>query len=318
LNISGFDIANLEIAHRFKKALPKLKGFDVVQLINEDALAIHPKLQIPLLKSLFEQNSASFLLSCGDDFININHYLNQKERYSVLTPYLNDKSLAKKYHYSLKYVSPAYKNLHEFIYKNIKGVIASDIDYHIPLKHHKAYLGLIANPINTKKIAFNPITVDGKIQIFHGVNTISAIRKGSTIIEDALKMIQQKYESKVTIKTTHSLPYEDYIKVYNKAHIVLDQVYSYDQGYNALEAMAKGKVVFTGAEKEWLNHYKIKEDTIAINALPNAEKIAKKLEWLILHPEKIKDISRNARAFIEKQHDYLTIAQKYIDVWSRN
>jgi hypothetical protein len=30
-----------------------------------------------------------------------------------------------------------------------------------------------------------------------------------------------------------------YINSYNKAHILLDQVYAYDQGYNALEAMAK-------------------------------------------------------------------------------
>ena len=38
------------------------------------------------------------------------------------------------------------------------------------------------------------------------------------------------------------------IKNYEQAHIILDQVYAFDQGYNALEAMAKGKVVFTGAE----------------------------------------------------------------------
>ena len=113
--ISGFDIAHIEIAHRFKKALPKLKGYDVVQLINEDALSIHPKLQIPLLEKLFKQNSAAFLLSCGDDYINISHYLNEKERYSILTPYLNNKSLTKKYHYSLKYVSPPYKKMHEFL-----------------------------------------------------------------------------------------------------------------------------------------------------------------------------------------------------------
>jgi hypothetical protein len=39
------------------------------------------------------------------------------------------------------------------------------------------------------------------------------------------------------------VPYATYIELYNKSHIVLDQVFSYDQGYNALEAMAKGKVV---------------------------------------------------------------------------
>jgi len=36
-------------------------------------------------------------------------------------------------------------------------------------------------------------------------------------------------------------------------------VYAYDQGFNALEAMAKGKVVFTGAEKEWLELYNLEE-----------------------------------------------------------
>lgn len=318
LKISGFDIAHLEIALRFNKALPKLKAYDVIQLINEDALGIHPKLQIPLLEKLFKQNSSVFLLSCGDDYINISHYLNQKERYSILTPYFTDESLAKKYQYSLKYTGPPYKKLHDFIYKNIKGVIASDIDYHIPLKNHDAYLGLIANPINTNDITFNPLETGGKIQIFHGVNTISSVRKGSKIIEEALKIIQQKHDAKVNIKTTRSLPYADYIKVYNNAHIVLDQVYSYDQGYNALEAMAKGKVVFTGAEQEWLNHYDLKEDSVAINALPNAESIAEKLEWLILNPDKIEDISKNARAFIEKEHDYIKIAQKYVGLWEQD
>ena len=317
LKISGFDIAHFEIALRFKKVLNQLKGYDVVQLINEDALGIHPKLQIPLLEKLFKQNSSVFLLSCGDDYINISHYLNKTERYSVLTPYLNNKSLAKKYHYSLKYVSPPYKKLHDFIYKNIKGVIASDIDYHIPLINHDAYLGLIANPINTKNIDFNPLKIDNKIQIFHGVNTISSVRKGSQIFDDALTLIQQRYGSKVDIKTTHSLPYQDYIKTYNNAHIVLDQVYSYDQGYNALEAMAKGKVVFTGAEQEWLNYYHLNEDTVAINALPNIDDIVKKLEILILNPEKIQDISKNARAFIEKEHDYIKVAHKYISLWEK-
>jgi glycosyltransferase involved in cell wall biosynthesis len=318
LKISGFDIAHFEIARRFKKTLPKLKSFDVVQLINEDALGIHPKLQIPLLENLFKHNSSVFLLSCGDDYMNMSHHLNNTEAYSVLIPYLNNKSLAKKYHYSLKYVSPPYKNLHDFIYKNIKGVIASDIDYHIPLKNHDAYLGLIANPINTNNIAFNPLKIDGKIQIFHGVNTISSVRKGSQIFDDALRLIKQKYDSKVAITTTHSLPYQDYIKVYKNAHIVLDQVYSYDQGYNALEAMAKGKVVFTGAEEEWLNHYHLNEDMVAINALPNIDEIVEKLEMLILHPEKIEDISKNARAFIEKEHDYIKVAQKYIALWRKH
>ena len=67
-------------------------------------------------------------------------------------------------------------------------------------------------------------------------------------------------------------------------------MYAYDQGYNALEAMALGKVVFTGAEKEWVEFYNIKEDSVAINALPDISKIVKKLSWLIENPLQLKSI----------------------------
>ncbi len=312
------DIADLEIAHRFRKVLPQLKGYDIVQLINEDALNIHPTKQIKLLEKLINQNKALFLLCCGDDYLTINHYLNSTDSYSILTPYLNNKNLKKDFQYSLKYVTKPYKKLHEFIYKISKGVIASDMDYHLPLLGHSNYLGLIPNPINTKKIAYTPLKIQDKIIIFHGVNVHNYVKKGNVFFDDALEIIRKKFPDKVEILRTEDLPYDDYIKIYNSAHILMDQVYSYDQGYNALEAMAKGKVVFTGAEKEWLDYYKLEEDTVAINALPDAEKIAEKLEWLILNPDKIIDISRNARAFIEREHNYVKIAERYLDIWIKN
>ena len=79
--------------------------------------------------------------------------------------------------------------------------------------------------------------------------------------------------------------------------------------------MAKGKVVFTGAETDFFNQYQLQEDEICINALPDENKIAAKLSYLIEHPEKIKEISENARNFIEKEHDYKVIAGKYLGCW---
>ena len=103
--------------------------------------------------------------------------------------------------------------------------------------------------------------------------------------------------------------------IIDNAHILLDQVYAYDQGFNALEAMAKGKVVFTGAEKEWLDYHGLVEDTVAINALPDVAAIVEKLSWLIENPDKIVEISKNARTFIEQRHDYVKAAQDYLDKW---
>ncbi|MGB6269434.1 MAG: glycosyltransferase family 1 protein, partial [Olleya sp.] len=281
----NIDFIKIENGYRFKKILPSLKDYDVVQLVNEDALNLYPKQQIKLLKQLKVQNKSLFLLCCGDDYLTTKYFLEQQPRYSVLTPYLKDKSLKNKFNYALKYVTKPYKALHNFILKNSQGTIATDLDYHIPMQKKSHYLGLIPNPINVDLIQSVPLKIDDKIIIFHGVNNLSKIKKGNAYFDKALDIILAKYADKVIIKTTENLPYNTYIKTYNSTHILLDQIYAYDQGYNALEAMAKGKVVFTGAEQEWLDYYNLKEDTVAINALPNVDYLVEKLEWLINNPE---------------------------------
>lgn len=94
-------------------------------------------------------------------------------------------------------------------------------------------------------------------------------------------------------------------------------MYGYDQGYNALEAMAKGKVVFTGAEKEFYEYYNLHEK-VAINALPSVDEIVEELSKLIENPKEIEALGLRARAFVEKHHQHLMIAEKYLLVWNSN
>lgn len=312
-----YDLTFIERGIRFHRALKKLKGFDVVQLINEAPVKTLPGYEKYLLKKLLAHNKKAFLLCCSIDHLTLNYMLGGKFRYSLIDPYLRDRSLAPQYKYVLDYAGPGYKKLHGFIYSKANGVIASDIDYYIPLQENKKFLGLIPNPVNLEKLDYieNPIT--DKIIIFLGINRWTYTSKGIPFFEEALGIIKDKYADRVKILVTENIPYNDYIKIYNKAHIVLDQVYAYDQGYNALEAMAKGKVVFTGAEKEFMDYYSLTEN-VAINALPDAGAIAAELSFLIENPEEIKAIGKRARAFIEKEHSHIKIAQKYIDTWQDN
>ena len=308
----------LEMYYKANKIIPDLKGYDVVQLINENAFRTLPSLEILLIKTLMKNNEKLFLLSCGVDQKSVEHSLNSKFKYSILTPYFENPSLKKSFKHILKYNTREYVKLHEFILANANGVISSDIDYHIPYIKEKKYLGLIPNPINLDKIKYKKIKSIDKIKILHGVNSKNYIKKGNVFFDKALKAIENKYDNKVEIITTTDLDYNEYIKSVENCHILLDQVYAYDQGYNALEAMAIGKVVFTGAEKEWLELYNIKENSVAINALPDHTKIIESLEWLINDPSKIMEISANAREFIEKNHNYISIAEHYEKVWSKN
>jgi glycosyltransferase involved in cell wall biosynthesis len=308
------DLQLLEKGIRFYFLLPKLKNFDLVQLINSDAIETYPIASRYLLKKLFNQNKKISLLICGEDTPIIDYLLKKEMKYSILSPLLADEKLKKSFNYSLKYIQPNYRKTFDFIAEKSTSIITSDLDYEIPMKAMGYQSKFIPNPINMDKIIFEPLKIKDKIIIFLGINDSSAVKKGSGFFEKALAIIKQKYPDQVEIIITRSIPYRQYIEAYNKAHILLDQVYGYDQGYNALEAMAKGKVVFTGAEVEFYSHYNLKEK-VAINALPDVEFLVNELNFLIENPEEIIAIGKRARAFVEKEHDYIKIAEKYLDFW---
>src|SRR5690606_2218138 len=108
----------------------KLQGFDVVQLINEFSLKTNPNLEIKFIKQLLKNNRKLYLLSCGIDYQCMRYMIDGKFSYSIMSPYLKDPSLKHLYKFQLQYLNDAFKKLHDFIYENAQGVIATDMDYH--------------------------------------------------------------------------------------------------------------------------------------------------------------------------------------------
>jgi glycosyltransferase involved in cell wall biosynthesis len=316
--IFKIDLHSVSVKRQIYNLKTLLTNYDIVQFINESSFLCQPKTEQNIFDFIKTLNKSTFLLSCGTDYISVNYANNKKFRYSILTPLFENKVKEKNFQPALKYLKPSFKKLHQHIYNHIDGVISSDLDYHIPLQGHKKYLGMIPNPININKIQYIQPNIDEKIKIFHGINTSNYYKKGNDFFEKVLEILSIKYPNKIEIVTTKSVPYNEYIKLYDECHILLDMVYAYDQGYNALEAMAKGKVVFTGAEQEWLDYYQLEPDTVAINALPEINHLVEKLSWLIENPNKIVEISKNARAFIEREHHYVKIAENYLAVWNRH
>lgn len=314
LRIFKKDPAQWEMGYRFHKILPKLKNYDVVQLINSHSIGTFPAYEIKLLKKLFEQNGKVFLMACGDDYPVVKHLVDGKMRYHMLTPYFEENSKMNA-DFSLKYLTNPYKNLFDFVYKTAAAVIPSDMDYKIPWTGWDKTVELIPNPIITTEEHI-PVNIKSrKIRILFGINTMNYFKKGYRFFDDALNFIEKKYPHLVEIKRTKNLPFNLYVSELKQCDILMDNIYAFDQGYNALEAMAKGKVVFTGAEKEFLEHYNLQEDEVCINALPDVDAIVEKLSWLIENPLEIERIGKNARAFIEREHDYVKIAHRYLETW---
>lgn len=316
LVLTGFDISSYLTYRQFWKNRNHFKSFDVVQLINENSFFCDYTHEKKILEYLFKHNKKVFLLSAGDDYMYVDYNFQHPENPSIVQPYLAGKIADKDFSNVLKFRTKPFEKLHHYIYENIQGVIATDLDYHIPSQNHPKYLGLIPSPINLDKFPKKELVINERIVIFHGINRESYFKKGNDFFEKALEIIKKKYDTKIDVFVTENVPYNDYINRYNQAHILLDQLYGHDQGSNGLEAMAKGKAVFTNASDVFEKHYNLTEK-VAINGLPDVDYLVSELSFLIENPTEIIAIGNHARIFIEKEHDYVKIARKYLDTWEK-
>lgn len=313
--ILKLDISSIELIYTFYRNRKYLKGYDVVQLINEFPIKSTPFVEKILLRYIFKHNKKVMLSACGDDMTYLTYLINSDLSHHVLTPYLNNKKLKPYFKSSLNYLKPSSKKLSAFVKTHIRYIIPADFDYQMAYENLPKVKPLIPFPVNLEKNKFKRFEIKGKIKIFHGINRSNYYKKGNDIFVQALEQVQEKYSSKIEIIQVESIPYKKYIKLYDESHILLDQTYAYDQGYNALEAMAQGKVVFSGFSDGFKSYYRITKN-IGIHATPDVEKLVKNLSWLIENPKKIIEISKNARAYIETYHDYEKVAQTYLDTWN--
>ena len=316
LALTGFDISSYLTYLQFWKNKEHFKDFDVVQLINENSFFCDYHYEKKILKYIFKHNKKVFLLSAGDDYVYVTYNFAHPENLSYIRPYLDGKIADKDFINILKFRTKPFEKLHYYIYKNIQGVIASDLDYHLPLQNHPKYLGVIPSPMNLDKFPKSELEITDKIVIFHGINRASYFKKGNDFFDKALEIIKDKYGEKVEILRTENVPYNEFINLYNQAHIFLDQLYGHDKGTNGLEGMAKGKVAFTNASEVFEKHHNLTQK-VAINSLPDVDYLVKELSFLIENPDEIKAIGKRARAFIEEEHDYVKAAGRYIEAWSK-
>ena len=151
LVLTGFDISVYLTYRQFWKNRNHFKDFDVVQLINENSFFCDYTYEKKILEYIFKHNKKVFLLSAGDDYVYANYNFAHPENPSIIQPYLAGKIADKDFSNVLKFGTKPFEKLHQFIYENIQGVIATDLDYHIPLQNHSKYLGLIPSPVNLDK-----------------------------------------------------------------------------------------------------------------------------------------------------------------------
>ena len=134
-------------------------------------------------------------------------------------------------------------------------------------------------------------------------------------MEQALLRLHQNYPDDVIVTRVESVSYDEYQKLMSKAHVVLDQLYSHSPAMNALLAMAQGKVLVGGGEPEMYDLMGEYTNRPIVNVFPTEDDVYKKLEDLVLNKQRIPQLSKDGRIFVESNHDYVSVAQQYLRFW---
>ncbi|WP_165040201.1 glycosyltransferase [Dysgonomonas sp. ZJ709] len=314
---SGFIDTLLCLVSVFNK-FSKFKGYDVVQIINPCFVTLNVRINQYLYKQLKKNNKRVFLGAFGDDSYWVRACL-AKNVFKYSEFFVDGKSTNLQYNQKLEslWINSNREIANNEMAVSSDGIVACLYEYYKSYEpYYSEKLAYIPLPINTSKIEFQPIDrIPDRINFFIGINKDRSEYKGTDVMDRALIRLARKYPDQVVISRVESVGYDEYQKLMMQAHVVLDQLYSYSPAMNALLAMAQGKVVVGGGEPEMYELLDEDENRPIINVYPTEDDVFNKLEYVVLNKHKIPDLSQHGRLFVDKHHDFISVARQYLNFW---
>lgn len=308
------------------KALPKLRGYDIVQLSSIGFLELRRERLRYVFDYLKHNNGHIFLTALNGDYSYVQMCREGKMlRYSeflvgdkpspfVLSP---EAELWKIQNWEL----PVMKWFFDYVTPRLNGVIACLYEYYKAFEGYVpadrlAYGGI---PIDTRQVEPHFIEeTPQKVKFFLGRQRNRMVLKGTDLMLDALRRTCDRYPGLCEMQVVENRPYQEYIELLSKAHVNLDQLYSYTPATNALLGMARGVVAVSGAEPEYYDFIGEHECKPIINVSPLEEgDIDRKLAWIVEHRELLPALSRQSRKFVVKHNDSHIVARRYLDFWQK-
>lgn len=296
-----------------------IKGYDVVQLVNSVPLSGFGSVaNLIMIKYVYRKNKHIFLSVLGDDFYTVK-WLGKN---NIKSSFFKDNTIKNIFkpspQFSYKYCL-FYKYLNDYIIKISKSIMPGSFSYFKSYEWSNKNSNIFPFPIDSTKIG-NPIVLNKEktIIIFHGWQKGKDKKKGNDVFDRVIKKVVEKYREKVEYRVVQSVPFDEYIRLYNDSHIFIDQLFGFDKGMNGLYGMAAGKVVFSGFDTKALNLYSnYNGKLIGIESYNDEEYLFNKFCELIDNPKLIEEISKNAIEFVKQNHLTDFIADLYINEWKK-
>lgn len=297
--------------------LPRLRGFDVVQLINPVFLDVKPRWNRWLFDYLRRHNKALSLGCFGDDYYVVSRM--QDDKYLRYTDFYAqgrtiDHTLNRQRIHN--WCSSPKKQLSQYIAARTDCLMACLYEYYkvydTPEFHDKLHYMPLPIEIGEER---SP-SASSPVRVLLAIQKQRTQAKGTDQIARLLQRLAQEHPAEIDLHTIESVPFEQYCQEIEWADVIVDQLYSYTPAMSALEAMRRGKVVISGGEPYELEGCCYQAPCINLRPFEDEENY-RVLEETLLDAKIIAQLSIDSQAYVRQCHAAERVAEKCVGIWSR-
>ncbi len=297
-----------------------IKKYDIIQFIHPGVLrtAGYPERYIiNILREMKKRGKLLFVLACGCDALYSNFC-----KYNKKYPCPDCEKTDSRRHSCVTKYDKIYKKYDITFMRNIDKIVTCAYDYDLIYRKYKTLFidklssSMIPLPVNTDKVSVLSYGYKKeKIVIYHPLNRIGF--KGTEKIKQAFLILEKKYGNQAEFIIKGQMPIKEYEEFLNQIDILVEQFNFMSYGMSAIYAMAKGKMVVTGCLNE------MKEDKF-IGFMKEApiydlgytvNEMVDRISYIIEHKYLIDDYKKKSRQYVEKYHNYIKVAKKYVDIY---
>ena len=298
-----------------------LGGYDIVAVHDPVFTSLRPERLRPLLRILKENNRSLFYTAMSTDmaFLDMLAAPDSPLRYSEWfvdgkpsRMYLDNPKEWVEWH------AEPLRSYEENFFDIIDGAVSVLYEYQLGMERRlgterAAYGGI---PVDLE--LFEPVELPDnikKVKFFLGRDRNRKLMKGSDLLEIAAKEVVRRHPDRAELVIVENRPFDEFIGLLKDSHVVLDQIYSYTPATTALMAMAYGLNVVSGAEPEYYDFIGEFKNRPIVNAPIELEPLTNTLEYIALHPERIRERGLRSREFVGKHNRCETVAGWFLDFW---
>lgn len=314
-------MGSFKYLYRLFELLPRLKDYDVVQLINTNFLSLRPQKIKYFYDRLREQNKSIYLTLAGNDYYFCKACHDAKIfRYSEFK--IGDEfteAHKERPGHLYGWISRPNRLWAEYLLENITGAMAVLPEYEMPVKDILGERLTFTNlPIDLEEIPKETVRFkDDKVNILIGKRSGYEDMKGIRQLEKIAKAIEQENPGKVRLEIVKDLPFKEFLRKLSEADIVLDQLYAYSPAMTALYSMALGKVTGTGAQPEYYKSIGNPDIKPIFSLSPTDTDIKERLNELVKDREKIVKLGEESREIVFKHNRADIVAQRFLNHWKK-